>query len=295
LFNQPDASWLSWEELYVTGSSGEAVPTRFAGTLLFEDLSVIGSVGFFQDLREIKQLQQDLVRSERLAAIGQTVAGIAHCIKNILSGLKGGTYVVNTALDKNDLDTLKKGWSIIQNNIGRISDLALDLLTYSKEREPEYESCSPNAIVEEVCRLMDERAREHGIELNRELDTAIGTKFMDPKAIHRSLLNLVSNAIDACIEDQKTKEKTILVKTSLLMDNRVHFEVADNGPGMSADVQEKLFASFFSTKGDQGTGLGLLVTQKLVQEHNGNLAFFSEEGKGSVFTITLPEGTLEQG
>lgn len=289
-----ETDWMKWKEAFVTSSNRESIPVGVSGTLLFEDHTVIGSVGFFQDLREIKRLQLELVQSERLAAIGQTVAGVAHCVKNILGGLKGGTYVVNVALDKDDTDTLKKGWDIIQNNISRISGLALDLLTYSKEREPEFEPCFPNDIAEDVCRLMEARAQEHDIEIKQEFDSAVGSRFMDPKTIHRSLLNLVSNAIDACVADTAKHRKEILVRTALLMDNQVHFEVADNGIGMSDDVQNNLFTSFFSTKGDQGTGLGLLVTQKLVREHGGALDFHSVPGKGSTFTITLRCGTEEE-
>ena len=130
-----------WREITILSKTGENIPVRFTGTVLSEEGVVMGSVAFFQDLREIKRLEKELINSERLAAVGQTVAGLAHYIKNILIGLKGGRYIVDVALDKNDTDKLKNGWQAIKRNIGRISDLVLDLLTYSKERQPEYENC----------------------------------------------------------------------------------------------------------------------------------------------------------
>jgi PAS domain S-box-containing protein len=290
LAQKKESKRLGWKEVVISGKDGQKVPTGFSGALIYEGGKVIGSVGFFQDLREIKRLEHELVKSEKLATIGQTTAGLAHYIKNILAGLKGGTHILNVGLDKNSIDKVKKGWPIIQKNISRISSLVIDLLSYSKEREPEYEPCLPNEIAEDVCRLMEEKASRHQIEILRDFDMSIGEVSVDPNTVHRSLLNLVSNAIDACIFDADETEKKwqIWLKTSLENDNVVRFEVIDNGCGMSDEVKKDLFTSFFSTKGGRGTGLGLLVTQKLVREHGGEITFTSQEGKGATFTIRLP-------
>jgi PAS domain S-box-containing protein len=278
-----------WREVSIVAKGGEAVPARFSGSILFAESEVVGSVGFFQDLREIKRLQEELITSERLAATGQTVASLAHYIKNILNGLKGGTYVLNVALDRNNTDKIKDGWAMIERNVERISDLVLDLLAYSKERKPEPENCFPNEIVEEVCALMDGRASEHDIRIVRKPDLRIGQAFMDPRVIHRSLLNLVSNAIDACIFDSITKKRwRVTVKTAMEKDHIIRFEVADNGIGMDNETKENLFSSPFSTKGERGTGLGLLVTEKIVKESGGVMHVASELGKGTSFTIRLP-------
>jgi len=278
-----------WKEIKVLAKDGKSIPTRFSGTVLNEKGIMMGSVAFFQDLREIKRLEKELVDSERLAAVGQTVAGLAHYIKNILIGLKGGSYVVEIALDKNDTAKLKNGWQAIKRNIGRISDLVLDLLTYSKEREPEYENCFPNQIVNDVFELVDERVRKHNIEIIKNFDLSINEVSMDPRAIHRSMLNLVSNAIDACIFDEDVKKKwQIRVKTAREKDNILRFEVQDNGSGMSQETRDNLFTSFFSTKGGKGTGLGLLITRKLVEEHKGTIDVASRLGEGTTFTIRLP-------
>jgi two-component system NtrC family sensor kinase len=278
-----------WRETLVFGKDGDTIPTRFSGTVLYRDGKIIGSVGFLHDLREIKRLQQDLIRSERLAAIGQTVAGLAHCMKNILSGLEGGLYLVDKALEKKDMRSLGTGWDMVQRNIGRISGLAKDLLSYSKEREPEYELCAPNAIVEEVCRLMDLKAKEFGAEIVKDLDPTVGDASLDPKGIYRCLLNLVSNAIDAISSDEdEGKDYLVRVTTRREMDGTLVFQVSDNGCGMDAAVRKQIFSSLFSTKGSKGTGLGLLITEKIVQEHGGTITLDSEPGRGSTFVIRLP-------
>lgn len=289
LESRGDADLSEWREIAIVAKDGENVPTRFSGSILYGEDEVIGSVGFFQDLREVKRLQEELIKSERLAAAGQTVAGLAHYIKNILNGLKGGTYVLNVALDNNDTGKIKGGWAMIERNVGRISDLVLNLLAYSKERKPEPENCFPNEIVEEVCALIELKARESSIEIQRDLDPLLGKVYMDPNAIHRALLNLVSNAIDACIFDSAPKKQWwVKVATAIKENHIVRFEVADNGMGMDKETREKIFSSPFSTKGERGTGLGLLVTEKIVKENGGTIDVASEQGNGSTFTIYLP-------
>ena len=291
------------QDTFLQAKNGKLVPVRFSGAMLYEGDRAIGSVGFFQDLREIKRLQKELIQSERLAAVGQTVAGLAHGIKNILNGLKGGVYIVNNALkkssdslagasvEKGDPESkLRTGWDMVERNIHRVSDLVLDLLSYSKEREPEYEKYDPNIIVDEVCDLMESKARENDVTLIRSLNKEIGEVYLDPKGIHNCLLNLVSNAIDACIFDPDTgKDWQVKVEVHSDGEGGVIYDVIDNGCGMDQEVKDRVFTEFFSTKGNRGTGLGLLVTQKIVNEHKGAMDVESEPGKGTKFSIRLPK------
>jgi signal transduction histidine kinase len=165
----------------------------------------------------------------------------------------------------------------------------MDLLSYSKEREPEYEVCRPNEIANEVCELLQDKARENKVEIIKEFEDAIGEVSMDPDTIHESLLNLMSNAVDACLFDENTaKTWQVRLKTTQEEGNIIKFEVSDNGVGMDKEVLRQLFTSFFSTKGHRGTGLGLMVTRKLIEEHNGTIEVNSQLDKGTVFTIRLP-------
>jgi signal transduction histidine kinase len=141
--------------------------------------------------------------------------------------------------------------------------------------------------------LFDIRAQEKSIVIERRFDPNVGKMFkifMDQRGIHTCLSNLVSNAIDACEMDQKDTEHRIVVGTNHDVDGNLIFEVADNGSGMDEDTKHKVFSSFFSTKGTRGTGLGLLVTSKIVMEHGGEISFASEPAVGTAFTIKLPPG-----
>ncbi len=289
LSKMPDDKIFPYKETIVKSKTGEEIPVKFSGRILYEKNNIVGSVGFFQDLREIKRLEKELLQSERLAAVGQTVAGLAHCIKNILHGLKGGGYILDIGFKKGETKKFEQGWRMVKSNIARTADLVFDLLSYSKEREPEYEPYSPKKLIKEICDLLQENAKEHDIQLLCEVDPLLTDISIDSKGMYRALLNLTSNAIDACIYDHDLDAKhkvSITVKKE--KDNTVAFEIKDNGAGMTDEVKKKLFGSFFSTKGSKGTGLGLLVTQKLVHEHGGTIEVISEQGKGSSFIIRLP-------
>jgi len=285
---------LAWRETTIESKNGESIPVRFSSTILLENDQPVGTVTFFQDLREIKGLEKELLKSERLAAVGQTVAGLAHGIKNILHGLKGGSYLVDIGIKKDESEKLKKGWEMIKRNIGRTSNLVMDLLSYSKERQPEFEACLPNEIADDVCTLLQDKARENNVKLVRDFDDSIGEVLMDPNSVHEVLLNLMSNAVDACLFDEDTsKNFRVDLKTALEKDNVIKFEISDNGVGMDEEVVRKLFTSFFSTKGHRGTGLGLMVTRKLIEEHNGSIEVNSQPGKGTTITVRMPYQKIE--
>jgi two-component system NtrC family sensor kinase len=289
LKGQNDAKDLTWRETTIKSKSGESIPVRFSSTILKGNHQAVGTVAFFQDLREIKRLEKELLKSERLAAVGQTVAGLAHGIKNILHGLKGGSYLVDIGINRGETEKLKKGWEMIKRNIGRTSNLVMDLLSYSKVREPEFAACLPNEIAADVCALLQDKARENNIKLLQHFDDSIGEVFMDPDSLHEVLLNLMSNAVDACLFDENTgKDFQVDLKTAGEKDNVVRFEISDNGIGMDEEVVKKLFTSFFSTKGHRGTGLGLMVTRKLIEEHQGTIKVKSQPGKGTTVVVRLP-------
>jgi len=239
---------------------------------------------------ELRQAQEELMESERLATIGETVAGLAHYIKNILTGLRGGMYMVDVGMAKGKARMQQDGWGMVRRNIEKVSDLVLDLLKYSKERLPEPTVCSPNKIVLEGVELMREKAGQHGVKLSTDLDPNLKEALLDQDGINDVLLNLISNAIDACLYDIDTsKVWEVKVKTRLESDagsgEVILFQVIDNGAGMTDEVKAKLFTRFFSTKAGRGTGLGLLITQKIVDEQGGEVSVESEVGQGTTFSV----------
>ena len=245
---------------------------------------------YTENLEElVEEKTKKLVEAERLAVVGQTVAAIAHAIKNITGGLTGGAFVLEKGLELKNEKYLCQGWDMVKGNVSKIKGMAMDLLNYAKEREPDYRLCDPNRPLQEVYDLMLPRARENGVTLHIELDKGLPEIWLDPEGIHRCLLNLVTNAIDACNDISCSETgREVLLRSSKGKNCVVEYQVADRGCGMDNETRGKIFQRFFSTKGSQGTGLGLMITKKIVDEHNGVIGCESRKGKGAKFFIRLP-------
>jgi signal transduction histidine kinase len=240
--------------------------------------------------RLVGEKTRQLLEAERLAAIGQTVATLAHAIKNIIGGLKGGMYVLERGIELDNKRYLRQGWGMLKGNVDKIKNLALDLLNYAKEREPSLELCDPNTVARDVYQLMLSKAKECGVTLQMELTPDLPEIWMDPEGIHCCLVNLVTNAVDACTGlECINKPKEVVLQTTKKNGWGVEYRVTDTGCGMDQETQEKLFRTFFSTKGTKGTGLGLMITRKIIREHGGEIDLDTEEGKGTGFTLKLPE------
>lgn len=252
---------------------------------------------YTQNLEQLVQEKtKKLIEAERLAAVGQTVAGLSHAIKNISGGLKGGAFVLEKGIALGEQKYLMQGWEMIKGNVDKITNLSLDLLNYAKDSDLDFQACDPNKPAQEVIDLMRPRAQELGINLSGDLSDQLDTCPIDSDLINRCLLNLVTNAMDACIHDATgRKKKKVMVRTQKKRGWGVEYQVQDNGCGMTPDVKKNIFQRFFSTKGSEGTGIGLMITKKIVDEHNGVITVESEEGAGSRFFIRIPKKQPDHG
>jgi len=233
------------------------------------------------NITDIRRLQS------QLTSLGLLVGTISHGIKGLITGLDGGMYLVSSGLKKDNQERTKKGWEIIKRNVGRIRAMVFNILYYSKEREPEWERASPLQIITDVCNLLEGTARELGVEFRRDFAEEVDDFVVDPTAIHSMLVNLMENAIDACRKDLDKKDHWIEIKL-MEEDDSVVYEVADNGIGMDQETREKAFSLFFSSKGVEGTGLGLFIANRIVQKHGGSIHIDSNLNGGSCFTVRLP-------
>ncbi|MHC4858734.1 MAG: sensor histidine kinase, partial [Planctomycetota bacterium] len=269
-------------ELALNRKGGGTVAVRATGASLLEEGRPIGKVFFVMDLREVQNLRDDLIRSERLAATGQTVASISHSIKNILDGLRGGAYIYRRGVRVEDPAVTTKGWATVERNIDLISELVADLLNFARDREPDLESCDPNELVTDVIENLSGKARQLDVSISTDLDPEAAPSRLDVHTMHQCLTNLVTNAIDAASGGGRVD-----VKTSVEGDT-LELVVSDDGPGVAPEVAEEIFSGMVSTKGSKGTGLGLLVVSKVVTEHGGTIQLDRENGPGAVFRIRLP-------
>jgi signal transduction histidine kinase len=246
---------------------------------------------YTQNLEQlVRDKTQKLLEAERMAAVGQTVAGLSHAIKNITGGLKGGAFVLEKGIELSDRKYLMQGWEMIRGNVDKITNLSMDLLNYAKATDLNIQSCDPKQPAQEVIDLMCPRAQELGIELVSDFSQNLSPCRFDSDLICRCLLNLVTNAIDACRnDDPEGPAKMVTVRMKKTRGWGVEYQVLDNESGMNAATKKNIFKQFFSTKGSEGTGIGLMITKKIVDEHNGVIKVESEEGAGSKFIIRLPK------
>ncbi len=233
------------------------------------------------------QYQSSLVDAERLAAIGQTIAGLSHHIKNILQGVRGGSYLIDLGLKQDEKDLILKGWTLVEKNQDKIYHLVMDMLTYSKERTPSIETSSLNDIVKDVFELMEPHAQECGVHLEFSPGEDVPESSFDPEAIHRAVLNILSNAIDATEQGERDGWVAIITKFDSRL-QQLMVEVRDNGPGIPEELKTKIFKVFESTKGSRGTGIGLAVSLKILQEHGGGIQVESEPDSGATFVLHWP-------
>lgn len=246
-----------------------------------ENGAIVAVMEMSTNITEIKRLQGEL------AILGETIAGMSHSIKNILAGLQGGVYVIDSGLTRNREDRVKAGWAMVKNNVEKISDLVKGILYASKEREPEYKLYEFGQLLTEVCDLYEAKAKDEGIQLVRDFQGTMCSCLIDPGGIHSALSNLVSNAIHAC-RTGDTEVTHRVVVTCRVDRELLTIEISDDGAGMSEEVRQNLFTKFYSTKGSKGTGLGLVITRKVIHEHGGVIRAESQLGQGSKFIVELP-------
>ena len=227
------------------------------------------------------------LRSERLAAVGQAVAGLSHYTKNIIHGMLGSVELVDEGLHDAKRDLVDRGWPILKRSVSRLTHVVEDMLAFSKPREPLYEPCSVHQVLDEAAQTFHELFERRNVALQVDLQgfDEDDPLWLDARGLHRCILNLLTNAGDAVPADEG-RIRLSAKKTGDVLE----IEVADNGPGISAESRHHIFDAFYSTKGSSGTGLGLAVTQKIVAEHGGAIEVGDSDLGGASFRLRMIAG-----
>jgi signal transduction histidine kinase len=270
---------------FALDATGRPVPQ---GKFTNEHLMLMGAIGHQAGLAiENTRFYEAKLQAERLAAVGQTIATLSHHIKNILQGLRSGSYIIDMGLKESNDEVVRRGWAILEKNQTRIYNMVMDMLSFSKDREPAFEPADLNETVADVAELMQSRARELNVALESRPAANLPEVQIDPEGVHRAVLNIVTNALDAA-EHAPGGGKVVVATGWDEAAGTAWVTVTDNGVGIPDDELPNLFQVFASTKGTRGTGLGLPVSKKIVQEHGGRIVVESEVGRGSTFRVELP-------
>jgi PAS domain S-box-containing protein len=231
------------------------------------------------DITVVRELES------QLTSLGLIVGSVSHGIKGLLNGLDGGVYLMDTGLKKENPARVTQGLEMVRRNLERMRGMVLNILHYVKDREVQWEPLDIAEMAGAVAGVLENNAHSLGIDL--KVHAQQGDFWGDRSAVHSMLLNLVENSIDACRLD-KDKTAHLVTLSARTQDNAVVFDVEDNGTGMDRETREKAFSLFFSSKGREGTGLGLFIAHKIAKSHGGAIGIESTPGKGTRFSVKLP-------
>jgi len=270
-------------EEVVTSKKSEAI------NVLCYAAPIRNSIG---DITHVMEMSTNITQirelESQLTSLGLLVGSVSHGIKGLLQGLDGGVYLLDSGFKRNDMDRIKDGWDMVQRNIDNIRRMVLDILYYAKDREPVYESINASELAETVYILLQGKVKKFEIDFRKNVSVNGQTFEADSKAMQSMLVNIMENSIDACRMDTKKTSHRINFNVKDEPDYIV-FEISDNGIGIEQETKEKLFSLFFSSKGMEGTGLGLFIANKIVQKHKGKIEVDSSPNKGTTFKIRLPK------
>lgn len=230
------------------------------------------------------RLIEEQMRNERLAAIGQAVTALSHHTKNIVAGLAGSAELIDLGLAAGRLDVLNKSWPVFKRSTKRISNFVQDMLSFSKPREPMREACRLADILQDAHENFAELFAKRNIDVSMRVEGLDAPIYVDSGGLFRAFLNLLTNAADVV----PVQTGQIAVHARAMPGEQIEIDFADNGPGVPDDQKMQIFDTFYSTKGSKGTGLGLAVTKKAIEEHGGSVVVLDAPGGGACFRVQLP-------
>ncbi|OPZ07116.1 MAG: Blue-light-activated protein [candidate division BRC1 bacterium ADurb.BinA292] len=253
--------------------------------VLNDQRQVTHFIGVQRDISIERELERRLRHAQRISDIGQTIMGVSHHLKNILSGLRGSSMLMERGLETGDLCRVRELWPVFQRNTERMSRLADEMLNYARLQRLELAPVDPGELSGEVLENQRSLAEQRRVSLEAELAEPLPRLLCDRNRMYDALLNLVCNAVDAC-DDVGGGRVGIQVRY-LEQERQIEICVHDNGRGIDEETLARIFNPFFTTKGSKGTGLGLAVVQKTVHEHGGRIEVTSRPGR-TCFTMWIP-------
>jgi PAS domain S-box-containing protein len=233
------------------------------------------------DITQLRTLQ------DHLSLLGLMIGSMSHGVKGILTSLDGGIYKVETGRAKGDPKRVEEGWAMVRDKAARIKKTVLDILYYAKSRELNLEPKDVSEFAEQVASIIRPKADARGVACEVEAAGPLGALEMDETVLSAAMVNFLENSIDACADDVSKDSHAIAFRVQG-DDREILFEIVDNGMGMEPGTREKMFTLFFSSKGAKGTGLGLYISNQVVQQHGGRIEVESEFGVGTTVRVRLP-------
>jgi two-component system NtrC family sensor kinase len=248
------------------------------------------SVLLIEDVTETRRLQEQLVQSEKLSAIGQLIAGVAHELNNPLASVLGFADFLSESGQMPE--GLAEPVRVIQQEAQRAAGIVRNLLTFARRQEQEHRHVDVGSILQRTVQLLGNQLIGLKVEPRLDLEPGLPAVACSPNQLQQVFLNLINNAAQSIAGAGRAG--TVTISTRAWLDG-VAVEVKDDGPGISEDIQQRVFEPFFTTKpAGQGTGLGLSICQGIIKEHGGRITLKSARGEGATFTVELPAARTGQ-
>ncbi|MCK4729286.1 MAG: histidine kinase, partial [Desulfobacterales bacterium] len=233
---------------------------------------------------KLERSQEHLLQSKKLALVGKLAAGMAHSIRNPLTSVKMRLFSMGRTLDLSE--TQKEDFDVISEEIRHIDNIVQNFLEFSRPPKLKPQKVSPSDVVDMALQLLRHRLESYDAHVKLNRQRRLPEIMADPKQLKEVLVNLLINACEAV----GTGARIVISEQEGVIEplgRVVEIRVSDNGPGIHEAIQDKLFEPFFSTR-EEGSGLGLSIAARIVEEHGGRIDVRSQEGRGATFTITLP-------
>ncbi len=270
-------------EEVVTAKSGQKYHVlTWTAPIRDDDGKITQVMEMSTDITHIRQLQ------DHLTSLGLMIGSMSHGIKGMLTALDGGIYQLETGLKKNDPQRIDRAFEQVRQMADRIRKMVLEILYYAKSRKLQYQTVDVGQLLKRIVESTSPKARQNQIPFETDIADNLGQCEVDPNWFEAALVNFLENAIEACTHDRSKSDHRVLFSARPLEGNRICFEVDDNGLGMDQETREKMFTLFFSSKGSQGTGLGMFIAHHVITQHGGEIQVTSEPGQGAHFIICIP-------
>lgn len=225
--------------------------------------------------------------TDHLSSLGLMLGTVSHNIKGLLTNLDGGLFIARSGLKKKNFDDVSEGLDLLSQAVEKIKQLIMDILLYSKERSMDIQSVPLDQFVKDIRETMKMKLASHSIDFQVASESAPETLNLDPSSMMSALVNILDNAVDACVEDKEKEDHHISLTIEGKKD-RLVIRVQDDGCGMDVETKAKIFDLFFSSKQVKGTGFGLFIARNIIAQHQGTINVESVKRRGSTFTIFLP-------
>lgn len=271
---------LSEVEVECHGERGEVIPIGVSGSAVtLDDGTAVGYVYLLRDLREVRRLEAEVRRKEKLAAVGSLAAGVAHEIRNPLSSIKGYATYFGSRFDEGSED--REAANIMVHEVERLNRVITDLISLSRPSDLRRTETDLNVLIKHCFGLIKQDAATHGVDLQLTTDETLPSLFVDPDRLSQAVLNICLNSLEAMQDGG-----TLSMRLSHT-DETVSLVIADDGKGISKEDTVRIFEPYYTTK-SQGTGLGLSIVLKIIEAHGGTIRVKSQEGAGAQFIIEIP-------